>query len=86
MSLSLKVDVCFSILPEKLSVVVFGSPFLFFKFLIHFSRFPKILLAGVKRVKLAIKCLYIHFKIFFQQKLFVKLNIIIAGEDTKSIV
>ena len=48
---------------KKLSVVVFGSPFLFFKFLIHFSRFPKILLAGVKRVKLAIKCSFFLFMI-----------------------
>ena len=45
MSLGLKVDVCFSNLPKKLTVVVFGSSFLFLKFLIHFSRFPKILLA-----------------------------------------
>merc|ERR1712168_1441882 len=41
MSLGLKVDVCFSNLPKKLSVVVFGSPFLFLKFLIHFSRFSE---------------------------------------------
>ena len=46
------------ILPKKLSVVIFGSPFLFLKFLIHFSRFPKILLAGVKCIKLAIKCFF----------------------------
>ena len=46
------------ILPKKLSVVVFGSPFLFLKFLIHFSRFLKILLAGVKHVKLSIKCFF----------------------------
>ena len=59
MSLGLKVDVCFSNLPKKLSVVVFGSPFLFLKFLIHFSRFPKILLAGVKCIKLAIKCFFL---------------------------